>query len=1006
MRMFHSKHQKLILQCYPPGKAVDKKPNSSELSYLLYYASTRRIKLEKVASFLTKKTVSDSARNKAGNLQVTLSIISALVDKCLDDLNVFALYVCSILLSVLHTKDVSLWKSALTTFGVFCSKLDSTLFPGDLAFVQQFTLLSETFIYAQDHSVLNPNMLDWQMISLVACRHLSQCIGHNAKFGLKFINKIIPLYLKMIYSKNKIKDLERRLNSHNHHHGDALTKVVLSKSSRVLNAQIDEDFENDTLTSDDINEEAFRGVKNLFSSPTSSQITEVARVTIQSLHRGAGLRLALSLGVQVDPSWGTKFIELFTSWIPVQLRFITVNTLLEELTVLTNESTAANTNYDAQTQFANHIYGLVSSEINMIGLSISDINQQILELQLNLILYQSAFLDPGEVTQLSQVYSDCICHLSTHIYYFDQVPDSVQEILTKIDSALEYSYLEFDQVRGLRVPGEKIHELIVTLLTDITTIFSDLKKKPSSITRNRVNLEHWDVSLAILSPDTDFGNASLSARDSLANTSLIDSTSSVKRSSLSIGNMNEIQRKYLKVFGDFLTHEFSQSSSQSSTTSTSELLVGDVPRPKHLFTLISKTKKKSNDFDYNDILKHEVRNYKKPDAQQYISISDNFLAHFLTYVDKFFSHNDYPNIENVFLLTDILKSMLSIFGINFINNFVPFFYHWLLRINGTSSDFQQKHKFKDTIAIVLMYYCLKSLDDTYTENMEGYAQKSEFFSYLLYNIQYRKLNKLWMNGVDSHPEDDELINASKGHEKQDTSFKQIKKSFQDFVSGNIFLSMWINPEKVLILDVIKRNNKQNESMRDTTSQFQDALDSNSNGQAAHDNGRFLRVLTETSSPDTGSDFTDGYSVRHTHNNGLGLGLGNANDISSIHSEIVHNRAHARGGFLGGGDYSASIYTSDAKYITSPKVSDLKELIRDSRRDSVSIAPDAIGNGHTPRNDHFSTKHQANGKTPDLTVTNSAGNTSAATESVLSRQIVTTDVGSILGGLDSDDEFVV
>ncbi|KAI4177041.1 MAG: hypothetical protein LQ343_000521, partial [Gyalolechia ehrenbergii] len=55
------KHQVLILKCYPRyQKNVTKvKPNSSELSYLLYYASTRRSKLQKVGSFLEKKTTND-----------------------------------------------------------------------------------------------------------------------------------------------------------------------------------------------------------------------------------------------------------------------------------------------------------------------------------------------------------------------------------------------------------------------------------------------------------------------------------------------------------------------------------------------------------------------------------------------------------------------------------------------------------------------------------------------------------------------------------------------------------------------------------------------------------------------------------------------------------------------------------------------------------------------------------------------------------------------------------
>lgn len=62
------KHQVLILKCYPKYQknVLDVKPNSSELSYLLYYASTRRSKLQKVGAFLEKRTTNDVSKNKTG----------------------------------------------------------------------------------------------------------------------------------------------------------------------------------------------------------------------------------------------------------------------------------------------------------------------------------------------------------------------------------------------------------------------------------------------------------------------------------------------------------------------------------------------------------------------------------------------------------------------------------------------------------------------------------------------------------------------------------------------------------------------------------------------------------------------------------------------------------------------------------------------------------------------------------------------------------------------------
>ena len=66
------KHQVLVLKCYPKFQknVVDVKANSSELSYLLYYASTRRSKVQKVGEFLEKKAKSDVSRGKFGYVTI------------------------------------------------------------------------------------------------------------------------------------------------------------------------------------------------------------------------------------------------------------------------------------------------------------------------------------------------------------------------------------------------------------------------------------------------------------------------------------------------------------------------------------------------------------------------------------------------------------------------------------------------------------------------------------------------------------------------------------------------------------------------------------------------------------------------------------------------------------------------------------------------------------------------------------------------------------------------
>lgn len=75
------KHQVLVLKCYPRTTkgAVDVKPNSSELSYLLYYVASRKSKFQKVGSFLEKKTASDVWRLRIGFVLFPISLCSLLL---------------------------------------------------------------------------------------------------------------------------------------------------------------------------------------------------------------------------------------------------------------------------------------------------------------------------------------------------------------------------------------------------------------------------------------------------------------------------------------------------------------------------------------------------------------------------------------------------------------------------------------------------------------------------------------------------------------------------------------------------------------------------------------------------------------------------------------------------------------------------------------------------------------------------------------------------------------
>lgn len=819
MRVFHSKHQKLILQCYPAGKAPDKKPNSSELLYLLYYASTRRVKLEKVAVFLDRKTASDAYHNRTGNVLVSLLIVASLIEKCADNLNVFAPYVCSILLLALKISDIVVAREVVLTYGTFCKHLDLALFSGDKAFVGRFSDLSQQLVHV-GKSTLGPNELEWKLLALTSCRHVFSCQGYS-RLSKKFIVTCMPIMVDCLRDHVAEDDLQARVVAQIKVENDShATRVALRRLSAYHNAS------EPSLSEEVLVEEAFSSLKTLFNTSSLYQIVEATNQLVRHCY-----------AIHAPNSWGTKFLALCTTWIPVQLRF-TALSLLQKLEL--------ESDFALQSHYASYVLALVSLDVNMIGLSISDVMQQLLTLQSRLYLVQASQLLADEVSQLSSLYSQCICNLSTHIYYFDQVPDSVQEILFKVDSVFLQAPLSESQ-------ANQVYLLVMTLLGNIDSILTTLRKKSSTITRNRVTLEHWEFSLPLLAPPQEEHELGLPSE-----------------------LLSKIQIRYLDVFQDFLKHE-----------------------------LVSSDDRKSPSSNLSDESLSDNNVFTKPDFNDYITELENFICQLFIYLDRFLLRHVEPVVLDKVI--DVLVDLLLTLGINFVANFVPYYFHWQLALN--QSSILDQEKIRDTVAHIVMFYSLKSLDVVYPAELQGYVGKSAFYANFLVDIEYRKLNGLWIDQLLHQPSNFEVElnrNPQSHHDRNGAlKFNTSRKAIQDFVNGNGFTATWINVNRLLRLEIQKH--------------------------ARSDLPTRAPILSENSSfVESGSSS----SYRRA-----GLGLGNANDITSIHSELVHNfqnqayHNQSQNVSQNGRQYeysNGSVLSNEPRYFVSPRVSELKELIMEHK----------------------------------------------------------------------------
>lgn len=883
MKIFVPKHQKLILQCYPPGKHVDKSANSSELAYFIYYATTRRTKLEKIMIFLKEKSQSDVKSKRSGNLNVTLQLLESLIINCKDSLNVFAKDTCTILSQILSLSDYQLSKLIVSVYHQLTLNLNLDLFIGDKSFISTFNKLSTSLINIPETN--GPNSLIWKSISLLSIQYSSLILPFNQELESNVLSLSLPILINIIESNINEQDLfqlivnnvnmenndsnlnsqGRRFVENNTKGSNKIQKDGGSAGSRILDEEKDiglasnaidvssnkslnvpapnlskiiskvqsrpdldrvssniyKDFLADNITDQHIIDQSFICLKTLFNSNLSSQ---VERLSIEVVKYNFNQKL--------NVSWGSTFFELCTTWIPIQLRFVSLTTLLNYLLIKSKDSNS----FKFQTLISNYILTLISSKINLIGLSISDIIQQLLSLQSNLILIQSDSSSSADVDNLSSIYSDCICNLSTHIYYFDQIPDSIEEILLKINSTI-------DIARTSKL-NDKLSKLVLTLLNDIQDIFIILKKNNSSISRNFVQLDNWISSLEILD---------LNPKDYR----------------FTPNQISLIQDKFLEIFDEFINNELTNSNKSNSANSS--------------FHSITTEERIINHAKVNN----DAKIFLQPDFNQYITVGNNFINSFLISVDNFL--NNKPNHLTSEIMMDVLIDLTYTLGINFISNFIPFFYHWTSPQNGAQSN-----TLHVTFGYTIIYYSIKVFDGKYPE-LEGYAGKSKLGKYILKDIETRKLNGLWEFGLDK-----ETGEEIKSRNRDAISFNTNKETIEEFIIESNYLSQWIDSNSPLVLDLIK-NQKNSVDYND--------IESNSN-----------------------------LSYNHFKQNGKSIpfGLGTSHDIISIHSGINGNAGFSKTPLPPLPGQKASSLSPDVKVYNSPRVSDLKGLFKEPKGSLINF----------------------------------------------------------------------
>ena len=482
-RKLRPKHQVLVLKCYPPPQknAIEYKPNSSELSYLLYYASTRRSKLQKVGDFLEKKTSTDVHHGRTGEVLITLQIVRALIEKCPRALPLYCHYILSIFSTILKSHDAALVEASLGAWDMFCIHYNPTPLAGDhnhnLQYdetIQQWTsYASKSSPISQKGKPSIPLAQRYRTAGLKGIKSLvssEQFQTHNERHLRLLIPVILqnldserPKHFSLLRLRENTKDKAEKEVAYRARQSIALGRSTDSleadpEDARATAANLDEKADQDVAVL------ALQALRQIFTANDHSYVRAATSsmlhyITVRQHTRKS--RLQSKDGTHDESSWSEEMFELVCEWTAVQSRYI----ILVYVTDRLSRSPVIEHDLDHQVLLASIIGWLLRSTVNFYGLNVIDIVVELVQhilLLLQLRSPQSRLRNASGSRKGSKTASrrsspvairgqvetvttasptrrrllddlqGIIGDVATHTYYADQIGDTVSALLERM----------------------------------------------------------------------------------------------------------------------------------------------------------------------------------------------------------------------------------------------------------------------------------------------------------------------------------------------------------------------------------------------------------------------------------------------------------------------------------------------------------------------------------------------------------------------------------------------
>ncbi|KAF9434203.1 Coronin-7, partial [Entomortierella beljakovae] len=464
------KHATLINNCYP-SRPDEKGPKSSELSYLVFYTTSKPEKLNKVLSFIERKTIRDHRKKRISDVHCSLEIIKELLSANKAHMNMLSKNIVSTLDPLLaDITDYDLVRHCQVVFSSFCSAHDgSTLGVDEELRTLYFRIMSR---FAHIACLKGDENCGYRLVGLKALHSVILSDAFHVGNFQSHVGFVVPcIFGCLIDAKD---DIQLALDTYSQTGAPASIYTTTFSEKEVTNT--------DTLV------EALKCLDSLFNSHNGAYVKHALEPSLAFLEKH-------------DCWWPSKFIidiirVMLNSMLP-HLRYMMVSEILSPIEKADSTTPDILQRLQKKVTLISSLDAIFSSPLSLIGMPVLEVLNSLLSFLMK-SLSNSVNLnkegDSSPVYALETLIQEdlvrCIGGLVKHIYYSNQVSHLVSTIATKLSLQLNAT------PKPLTIENVPTVEYRKALLRCLTAIIKTSKDK----TRQGANYHQSDVSSELLTP--------------------------------------------------------------------------------------------------------------------------------------------------------------------------------------------------------------------------------------------------------------------------------------------------------------------------------------------------------------------------------------------------------------------------------------------------------------------------------------------------------------------------